>query len=346
MFDRFGNLGYIFSRLVQGIFVLLGLSLLIFFLSRTVPGDPARVALGPLATTAQVEKLRESMRLDEPFFVQYWVWLTGSLFQGDLGQSHYTRRPVLDDLKGFLPATIELILFSFLISLIIGQLLGVLAGYFRNSWFDGVSRLVSYIGVATPPFAIAVFLVLIFGYLTELIPLGGRLNFLTREPARVTGLLLIDSLIAGKPGIFLEALEHLILPAMSLALAHIAQESRITRASIIETRQKDYISAHTVYGIPKRSILFKYLLKPSLIPTVAVMGLDFAFLMSNAFLVEVVFGWPGFSWYAVRAMLNKDLNAIVAVVLVIGTAFILVNLIVDIVVSFLDPRIRLQRSAS
>lgn len=329
---------------MQTFFVLLGLSFLIFSFSRAVPGDPARVALGPLATNAQVQKLREQMRLDDPFLVQYFSWFR-SLLRGDLGQSLYTRRPVVDDLKGFLPATVELILFSFLISLVIGQLIGVLAGYFRNSWFDGLSRLISYVGVATPPFAVAVFMVLIFGYVLELIPPVGRMSLLMREPPRVTGFLILDSLIAGKPIVALDALKHIILPAASLAIAHIAQESRITRSSIIENLQKDYIAAHKVYRVPRRSILFKYLLKPSLIPTVAVMGLDFAFLMSNAFLVELVFRWPGFSSYAVTAMLNKDLNAIIAVVLVIGVVFVVVNLVVDIVISFLDPRIRLHRRA-
>jgi peptide/nickel transport system permease protein len=332
---------YIFLRLLHSIFVLFGLSLLIFFIARVMPGDPARVALGSLATDEQVQKLTEQMHLDKPFPVQYYFWLC-SVVKGDLGKSLYTQRPVTTDVKEYLPATLELILFSFLISLIIGQVTGVLAGYFRNSWFDGLYRLISYIGVATPSFAIAIFLLLIFSYILNLTPTVGRIGLTLRPPGRITGFLILDSLIAGQIGIALEALKHIILPAASLAVAHIAQEGRITRSSIIENLQKDYVAAHEVYGIPKRSIIFKYLLKPSLIPTVSIMGLDFAFLISNAFLVELVFMWPGFSRYAVTVMLNKDLNAIVAVVLVIGIAFAVVNIIVDIVVAFLDPRIRLQ----
>lgn len=334
---------YIILRLLQSLFVLFGLSLLIFFIARVMPGDPARVALGSLATHEQVQNLREEMHLDKPFPVQYYFWLR-SLLRGDLGKSLYTRRPVTTDLKAYIPATLELILISFIMSLVIGQVTGVLAGYFRNSWFDSLSRLISYIGVATPAFAVAIFLLLFFTYILNLAPAVGRLSLAAAPPPRITGFFILDSVIAGKFGTALEALKHIFLPAASLAVANIAQEGRITRTSIAENLQKDYVIAHTVYGIPRWSILFKYLLRPSLIPTVSVMGLAFAYQLSNAFLVELVFMWPGFSRYAVTVMLNKDLNAIVAVVLVIGVAFFVVNVIVDIVVSFLDPRVRLQRT--
>jgi peptide/nickel transport system permease protein len=332
---------YIFQRLLQAIVVLFGLSVLIFFIARVVPGDPARVALGSLATKEQVQKLREELYLDKPFPVQYYFWLRGVL-KGDLGISLYTRRPVVRDLSDYLPATLELVFFSFLISLVVGQVTGVLAGYFRNSLFDGLSRLVSYIGIATPPFAVAILLMFIFSHILGLAPAIGRISLALSPPPRITGFFIIDSLLAGQPRLALNSLKHIILPAVSLAIANLAQESRVTRSSIVDNLQKDYVAAHTVYGIPKGSIIFKYLLKPSLIPTVSIMGLDIAFIIANAFLVELVFMWPGFARYAVTVMLNKDLNAIIAVVLVVGVAFAAVNVIVDIVVSFLDPRIRLQ----
>jgi len=333
---------YIIQRLLQSIVVLFGLSLLIFFIARVMPGDPARVALGSLATKEQVENLRKEMHLDKPFPVQYYFWIT-SVLRGDLGTSLYTRRPVTTDLKAYIPATLELILFSFLMSLVIGQVTGVLAGYFRNSWFDGLSRLISYVGVATPAFVMAIFLLLVFTYVLNLTPAVGRLSLGATPPPKITSFIILDSLIAGEFATALQALRHIVLPAASLAVANIAQEGRITRTSIAENLQKDYVMAHVVYGIPTASTIFKYLLRPSLIPTVSVMGLAFAYQLSYAFLVELVFMWPGFSRYAVTVMLNKDLNAIVAVVLVIGLAFSVVNVIVDIVVSFLDPRVRLQR---
>jgi peptide/nickel transport system permease protein len=333
---------YIIQRLLQSIVVVFGLSLLIFFIARVMPGDPARVALGSLATKEQVETLRKEMHLDKSFPVQYYFWLK-SILRGDLGKSWYTRRPVTTDLKAYIPATLELIFFSFLLSLVIGQVMGVLAGYFRNSWFDGLSRLISYIGVAAPPFVVAIFFLLTYTYILNLTPAVGRLRLGATPPPQLTSFIILDSLLAGKFDITLQALKHIILPAASLALANIAQEGRITRTSISENLQKDYVMAHIVYGIPTRSTIFKYLLRPSLIPTVSVMGLAFAYQLTNAFLVEVVFMWPGFSRYAVTVMLNKDLNSIVAVVLVIGVAFSVVNIIVDIVVSFLDPRVRLQK---
>ena len=332
---------YIIQRLLQSIVVVFGLSLLIFFIARVMPGDPARVALGSLATKDQVENLRKEMHLDKSFPIQYYFWLK-SILRGDFGKSWYTRRPVTTDLKAYIPATLELIFFSFLMSLVIGQVMGVLAGYFRNSWFDGLSRLISYIGVAAPPFVVAIFFLLTFTYILNLTPAVGRLSLGATPPPQLTSFIILDSLLTGKFDITLQALKHIVLPAASLALANIAQEGRITRTSISENLQKDYVMAHIVYGIPTRSTIFKYLLRPSLIPTVSVMGLAFAYQLTNAFLVEVVFMWPGFSRYAVTVMLNKDLNSIVAVVLVIGVAFSVVNIIVDIVVSFLDPRVRLQ----
>ncbi len=338
-------LRFIGKRLFQSLFVLFGLSLLIFFIARVMPGDPARAALGHLATAEQVERMREEMHLNDPFPVQYYYWLR-NLLRGDLGKSSYTRRPVTTDLIQFIPATFELILFATLISAVVGQVTGVLAGYFRNSWFDGASRLVSYLGIATPSFVVAILLLFIFSQVLKLAPGVSRLPIMMTPPPRITGFMMLDSLLAGRLDVALTALKHMILPAISLAVIHIAQEGRITRTSIVENMQKDYITMHKVHGIRTSRLVFKYLLKPSIIPTVTVMGLDFAFLMSNAFLVEMVYMWPGFSRYAVTAMLNKDLNAIVAVVLVIGLTFAMVNLLVDIITMFLDPTIRLRREGS
>lgn len=333
---------YIISRFLQTVLVLFCLSILIFLLARVVPGDPARGALGPTATKEQVQELTEEMHLDKPLYVQYYYWFT-SVLHGDLGKSLYTGRPVTTDLKMFIPATLELMIVSFLISLVVGQVMGVLAGYFRDSWFDNLFRVFSYIGIATPAFALGIFLLLIFSYGLHLVPAVGRLDMGMSSPPHITGLFILDSLFTGQFYTVFVAFKHILLPATCLAVANIAQEGRITRASIIDNLQKDYITAHTVYGIPKRTIIFKYLLKPSLIPTVSIMGLDFACLIGNAFLVETVFMWPGFSSYGITAMLNKDLNAVVAVVLTIGVFYSLVNVIVDLVVQFLDPRIRLRR---
>ncbi len=336
---------YIASRLLQSIFVLFGLSILIFFIARVMPGDPARQALGNFATQEQLQRFRTEMHLDKPFPVQYYYWIS-AVVRGDFGMSMITRQPVASDLRKFIPATLELMFFATLISLFVGQVTGVLAGYFRNSWFDSLSRFISYLGIATPSFVVAILLLFIFSQVLGLAPGTGRIPITMAAPPRLTGFIVVDSLLAGMPRVAGIALVHMILPAVSLALIHIAQEGRMTRTSIVENIQKDYITMHKVHGIRTSRLVFKYLLKPSIIPTVTVIGLDFAYLMSNAFLVELVFMWPGFSRYAMMAMLNKDLNAIVAVVLVIGLTFALVNLIVDIIITLLDPTVRLRQGGA
>jgi len=331
---------FLIKRLVLSVFVLLGLSILIFMISRVLPGDPVRMALGSRAPEWAVENMRQEMHLDEPIYKQYAFWLSGAV-RGDLGTSLVTRRAVSTDVGEFLPATLELALLAAVIMAVFGILFGAVAGRFRNTWIDNVIRIFSYIGVVTPSFVFAILFVLLFGYLLRVLPTIGRLSpWILRSPT-VTGFMTIDSLIAGNFAAFGDAIQHMILPALSLSLGSLAQQARIARASISDNLGKDYILSAKGFGIPGRVVMFKYLLKPSLIPTVSIMGLDFAGIVANAFLVELIFNWPGFSRYGINAMLNKDLNAITAVVMVLGLIFITVNIIVDLVVAWLDPRIRL-----
>lgn len=331
---------FLVKRLVLSVFVLLGLSILIFTISRVLPGDPVRMALGSRAPEWAVENMRREMHLDEPLYKQYAFWLSGAV-RGNLGTSLVTRRAVSIDVREFLPATLELALFAAVIMAVFGILFGAIAGRFRNTWVDNVIRIFSYIGVVTPSFVFAILFVLLFGYLLRILPTIGRLSPWISRPPTVTGLLTIDSLIAGNLAALGDAIQHMILPALSLSLGSLAQQARIARSSISDNLGKDYILSAKGFGIPGRVVMFKYLLKPSLIPTVSIMGLDFAGIVANAFLVELIFNWPGFSRYGINAMLNKDLNAIAAVVMVLGLIFITVNIIVDLVVAWLDPRIRL-----
>ncbi|MFQ5794287.1 MAG: ABC transporter permease [Candidatus Bipolaricaulia bacterium] len=332
---------YLARRLVYSIAVLFGLSIMIFLIARVMPGDPARLALGPRAPEEVVNKLREKMYLDRPFIVQYYFWITGAL-RGDFGESLYTRRQVADDVKAFLPATLELVLFAGVVMAVTGILLGILAARYRDTWVDNTVRLVSYVGVVTPTFVFAILFLLLFALLLDLLPTVGRLSPGIEAPPRITGMITIDGLITGHFAAVGDALKHLLLPGISLAMASLAQTARITRSSMTDHMSKEYIEASRSYGIPDRMILFKYLLKPSLIPTVTILGLDFAALVGNAFVVELVYNWPGLSKYGILTMLRKDLNAISAVVMVVGIVFITVNLFVDILVSMLDPRIRLE----
>ncbi|MEL7566604.1 MAG: ABC transporter permease [Dehalobacterium sp.] len=331
---------YILKRMLLSVFVLIGLSIVIFLISRVVPGDPARMALGPRAPQFAVDALRAEMHLDQPLPSQYFSWAKGVMV-GDLGKSLVTRRAVMEDVKEFLPATIELALVSAVLVIVFSILFGTLAAKYRDRWPDALIRVLAYSGVAVPAFVLAVLLLLLFGYIWPVIPVLGRLSYGVTPPPDITGLVMLDSLITGNLAAFWDGFKHVIVPAMALAAGPLFQEARIVRTAMTDNMGKDYLAAATGYGIPSRVIMSKYLLKPSLIPAVSVMGLDIASLMCNAFLVEVIFNWPGISRYGMEAMLRKDLNAISAVILIFGFIFVFVNIIVDVIVAYLDPRIRL-----
>ena len=325
--------------------VLVGLSILIFIIARIVPGDPARLALGPRTPEETVQRLRQEMNLDKPIYLQYVLWVNGVL-HGDFGKSLMTRRSVREDIREFLPATLEMVMISALLMIVGGITLGILSAKFSNTWLDGVIRIITYLGIVAPAFVWAIIFMFVFGYLLPIFPITGRLSYGIIEPKFITGMYMIDGFLGGSLNTVKDAFMHLLLPAVALCLGGLAQAARITRSSMTDNMTKDYISAQKAYGIPEKMILFKYLLKPSLIPTISVLGLDIAALFGNAFLVELIFNFSGISKYGIQAMLNKDINVISAVVMILGLVFISVNIAIDIVVAFLDPRIRLMgRSA-
>jgi len=336
---------FLIRRFLHSILVLVGISILIFIIARMLPGDPARLALGPFAAKEQIEHLRHRMGMDKPLPLQYWTYIRG-IFHGDLGLSFQTRRSVSLDIAHYLPATIELVMTAIIWVLIIGVPLGVLAGRYKDSWLDNMSRVVAFIGVAVPPFVVGLIGQLIFSYGLGILPTTGRLSLLTSPPPTRTGLLILDSLIAGDFSALGDALRHIILPSFAVAMTGIGQITRLTRSSVSDVLGKDYIEAARAFGIPNRYVTFKYMLKPSFIPPLTILGLTFASELGNAFLVEQVFGWPGMAKYGIRAILRKDFNAIMGVVLVIGLAFVVVNFIVDILAGYIDPRIRIQEGVS
>jgi len=329
------------QRVGTSLLVLFGVSILIFLIARVIPGDPARIALGPNATADAVNALRQQLHLNDNIFVQYAYFL-GGLVHGDLGISLYTNRPVTLDLEQFLPATLELIIVSGIIMVAVGLPLGILGARYRNTWIDSSLRVVALLGVSAPSFVWAVVLMLLFAYFVPLFPIAGRITDSIVVPP-VTGFLLIDALIAHNVVAFGDALRHLILPAFALALSGIGQISRLTRAHMIETYDKPFTEMAEAYGFPEGRIARKYVLKPSMIPSLTIIGLEFAALLGNAFLVESVFAWPGLSKYGVQVILRKDLNAIIGTVLVISLMFLLANIIVDLLVLVINPRIRLSQ---
>ncbi len=331
---------FILRRLGLSIFVLFGLSIIIFLIARIVPGDPARMALGPRAPADVVERLSKQMNLDKPIPQQYVLWLWG-VAHGDLGDSLLTRRPVLQDIREYFPATLELVILTAIFIIVAGITLGVLSAMYANTWFDNLVRLFAYVGIVTPGFAWAVIFMLVFGFVWQVFPTVGRISDNLTAPPVVTGLMTVDGLLAGRPDVFWDVLKHLILPAAALAMGPMSQAARITRSSMAENLGKDYIASMTAYGVPNRVVTTKYLLKPSLIPTITVMAMDIAATFGVAFLVEQVFSYPGLSRYGLQTMLNKDVNAIVGVVMVLGVIFVTINIAVDVIVAYLDPRIRL-----
>jgi peptide/nickel transport system permease protein len=332
---------FILKRTGYIVFSLIGLSVLVFVLARVLPGDPARAAAGNGASQYTIDQLRKQLGLDQPLYTQYFVWLNNVL-HGNLGYSLTTRRDITADVIQYLPASIELIVLAATFQIAGAFILGIIAGRYSYKAPDNLVRVISYIGISIPAFVLAIILQLVFSWYFKLFPTTGELSAGITSPAAVTGFVTIDSLIAGKFYIFTNALWHMVLPALALCMGAMCQDARIIRSGMVENKDKDYISMATSQGLPDRTVTLKYLLKPSLIPAVTVMGLDIAALMANAFLVEQVFNWPGFANLGLTFMLNKDINGIVALVLVIGIMYAVANIVVDVLVAYLDPRIRLM----
>ncbi|MDA4846543.1 ABC transporter permease [Hoeflea poritis] len=328
------------KRLSISIIVLIGVSMLIFTIARVIPGDPARIALGPNATVEQVDQLREKLHLNEPIWVQYGYFIR-DFSRGDLGISLYTNRPVTTDIAQFLPATLELVIVAGVFMIGFGIPLGIASARYRGKTADNVIRVISLLGVSAPSFVWAVILMLLFAFFLPLFPIAGQISDTLTVPPRITGFLLVDTLLAGDIPAFLSAVHHIILPAFALALSGIGQAARLTRSNMVETYDKPYIEMAQSYGFPARRIANRYAFRPSLIPSLTIIGLDFAAMLGNAFLVEAVYAWPGLSRYGVQVILRKDLNAIVGTVLVISATFLIVNIIVDLLIAYINPRIRL-----
>lgn len=328
-------------RTVRSFLSLWGLSLLIFILARVLPGDPIRAAFGPDVPEDVVQRYREMLNLDKPLYLQYLYWLNDVL-QMKLGESLVTARDVSVDIADFFPATLELLIASAVFRIIVAFPLGVLSGKKPGATIDNVIRVMAYVGICIPTFGWAIILQLIFAHWLNLLPAVGRISEEFMNIQKFTGLLIVDTLLNGNLPAFMDALKHLLIPTIALSIGGAVQEARILRSSMIENISKDYVLNMKSHGIPERVIYFKYVLKPSVIAVVPTMGLDIAATVGNAFLVESICNWPGMSRYGMIAMLRKDLNAIVGVVLIIGIVYIAMNTITDLILHAVDPRLRFR----
>lgn len=310
---------YTLRRLVLTIPVLLGASAIVFFLIYLVPGSPEAVLGGPDASAEDLAAIRERLQLDRPVYVQYVSYL-GNVIQGDLGQSYYYKRSVTSLMVDALPATFELAVVAFCLSLVIAIPLGVFAAVKRNSWLDHISMTISVIGVSIPVFWLAIMLIYLFAVKLNWLPASGR----------------------GGPLWTWDGLSHILLPAISLSAMTMASVSRLTRSSMLEILHDDYIRTARAKGLGERAVLLSHALRSALIPVITIIGLQIAGLLSGSFITEIVFAWPGIGRLSVDAMFRRDYPLVQGTLLLVVVIFILVNLLVDILYSLIDPRIRLR----
>ena len=331
----------IVRRLFLMIFMLIGLMAIVFSVSNIAPGDPARLAAGPDATTEMVEQIRAERGLDKPVVVRFGYYLS-NLATGDLGTSLHTRRAVINDLARYFPATLELVLFAILLAVLLGVPLGMLGAAMHNRPTDHVVRILAVSGVALPMFWLGLMLQWYLALKYDLFPLGGRLGIMTPRPETITGLYTVDALLAGNLAIAGEAFWHLVLPGLALSLPALASIIRVNRSEMLETLSKDYILNARAQGIGKFRIVCAYALKNAILPTLAIIGLRFGWMLGGTVLVESVFDFPGVGLYATKAAVSSDFDPIVAVTLVLGACFMLANLLIDLCYAWLDPRVRAQ----
>lgn len=334
-------LRYIIKRILMLIPVLIGVSIIVFLIMRVFSPDPAPIVLGQHATQAAVDAWRQANGLNDPIYLQYLHFISGAL-TGDLGNSYYTKAPVIKEIFARFPATIELAMLAILLASLFGILIGVISAVKKNSIFDNAGMFLALIGVSMPIFWLGILLIIFFSGTLHWLPSSGRIDPLL-QPLDITGFYLIDSLITGDMNAFKDTLIHLILPASALAMYSMAIIARMTRSSMLETLQQDYIRTARAKGISEGRVIGRHALRNGLIPIVTVIGLQLGSLLGGAVLTETVFSWPGIGAYTVACILKSDFPVVQGVVLLIATVFVLMNLIVDVIYAFLDPRIKYSK---
>ncbi len=334
---------FILRRLAGSALVLLGLSVITFALARVVPSNPAAIYIGPKARPEDIARVTQELGLDRPLPVQYLTYM-GDMLTGNWGTSIGTKRPVLEEIFGRLPATLELIGAAMLLAVPLGILLGVLSARWQRRPPDLVVRIVSIVGVSIPAFWLGLLLQVVFFRTLGLLPLTGRVDAdlrFTSPIVEVTGLYLVDTLLAGNWTALRDVAWHLVLPAVTLAAYPIGLIARMTRASMLEAIGQDYVRAARAAGIRESLITYRLALKNALIPVTTVVGLTLAYSLTGTFFVEVVFNWPGLGTFAVKGLLNLDYPVVMGITLFGAIAYVVINLAVDLAQSWLDPRTRL-----
>jgi len=329
---------YLVQRVVLGAVVLLGLLVMAFAMVQILPGDPARAAAGRNATQEQIEAARQSLGLDQPLIAQFFSFM-GRVFQGDLGTSVFTHRPVLEDIAQVLPSSLELVLAAMIINIAVAVPLGVLAAYRRGRAADVAARMLALLGAAVPVFWLALMLQMLFAVVLGWLPLYGQLGFgiyLTD----ITGVTTIDAMLSGDPYAFGSAVFHLILPAVTLSASFIAVIARTVRSSMITALDADFVTLARATGASEWRVVVRHALRNALIPMTTILGMQIGWMLGATVLVESTFNRKGIGSYMVNAVLQNDLYAVIGSIVVIGIVFVITNLVVDVVQLTLNPRLR------
>jgi len=327
-------------RILNVLLILLIVSVLVFLMIRLIPGDPAKVIAGEHASEKSLAELRAQLGLDKPIYIQFFTWF-GKVLSGDFGYSIFTHEPVLKELLYRFPNTFELAVFAMIFATLIGVFAGIISAVKRYSILDYTSMIIALFGVSMPVFWLGIMLIMIFGVKLDLLPTGGRLGvFYAIKP--ITHFYLVDSLLEFNFPAFWDTLRHLILPAIALGTIPMAFIARITRSSMLDVIHQDYIRTAKAKGLETKTVIMKHALRNALIPILTASGTEFALLMGGAILTETIFSWPGIGTYVVQAVESRDYPAVQGSVIFIALVVALVNLIVDIMYAYIDPRIHYQ----
>ncbi len=329
---------YTVRRLLAAIPVLFGLSIILFAFVHLLPGDPCRSILGQHATEAACERLRNNLGLDQPLILQYIDYL-GRLLRLDFGASIINNKPFLVEFGVRFPATVELAVAALIFAIMVGIPLGRVAARNAHGWIDGGVTVISLFGISIPVFVLALSLVYIFAVQLEWLPTQGRLSPRANID-QVTGFMLIDTLLAGRPDLFIDAIRHLILPAIALGSIPLAIIARITRASVLDVNHEDYVRTARAKGLKEKRVDSRHIMRNAWLPVVTVIGLQVGGLLAGAVLTETVFSWNGVGRYVVEAIGNRDYFIIQSSILIFAVIFLVVNLLVDLSYAYLNPRIR------
>lgn len=331
-------LAYTMKRLLHLVPVLVGLSLIVFFIIRAIPGDPAQVILGQAASKEAIADLTKSLGLDQPWYTQY-INYAGGLLTGDLGDSIRTKSPISEEIWPYLAATMELAFFAMLIAVIVGVNAGIISAWLQNSWFDYVVMIFALIGVSMPIFWLGLMEQWIFAINLDWLPTSGRNN--VRDPVEtITHFYTIDTLLQGRPDQFVEVLKYLIMPSVALATIPMAIIARITRSTMLEVMRSDFIRTARAKGLRMFWVIYKHSFKNAIIPVITVIGLQTGLLLGGAILTETIFSWPGIGRYIYEAIGYRDYPVIQSGILIVALFFVLINLIVDLLYAAVDPRIK------